>query len=52
MFEAAMGFYDPQIDVMLKQKLGPPSTMLEQVTFSGKDVDEAIRQIFIKGLMR
>lgn len=50
-FAEATGITDPQIQELIRGKLPPPS-LLESVTYGDKDIDEAIRTVFIKGLMR
>ena len=50
-FALATGITDPQIQGLIRNKL-PPAGMLESVVYGNKDVDQAIRSVFIKGLMK
>ena len=50
-FAQATGITDPQIQDLIRNKL-PPAGMLESVVYGSKDVDQAIRSVFIKGLMK
>lgn len=49
-FAQATGISDPAIQKLIRSKLPSPS-LLESVTYGDKDVHEAIRSVFIKGLM-
>jgi len=50
-FAQATGITDPQIQNLIRNKL-PTVGMLESVVYGDKDVDQAIRTVFIKGLMK
>ena len=50
-FAQATGISDPQIQNLIKHKLPPPG-LLESAVYGDKDVDDAIRAVFIKGLMK
>ena len=50
-FAEATGITNPKIQSLIRSKLPSPN-LLESVTYCDKDVDEAIRTIFIKGLMK
>jgi len=50
-FAAATGITDPQIQALIRNKLPQPG-LLESTVYGNKEVNDAIRNIFIKGLMR
>ena len=50
-FASATGITDPQIQNLIRSKL-PAIGMLESAVYGNSDVDQAIRSVFIKGLMK
>ena len=50
-FAQATGITNPQIQDLIRNKL-PPAGMLESVIYGNSEVDQAIRSVFIKGLMK
>jgi hypothetical protein len=50
-FAQATGIIDPKIQSLIRDKL-PPAGMLESLTYGDKEVNEAIRTVFLKGLMK
>jgi hypothetical protein len=50
-FAQATGITDPQIQELIRSKISPPS-LLESVVYGDKEVNDAIRTVFIKGLMK
>ena len=50
-FAQATGITDPKIQELIRSKI-PSAGLLESAVYGDKEVDDAIRTVFIKGLMR